>query len=285
MSFAPFALEEWQSRYETEVQFNLADSGVQAVTLEELVPTDEAVQRLLQTSLHYPPVNGTRRLRELIAVQYRDANPDNILVTVGAAEANAVAVGALVQAGDHVVVMEPGYRQIRGMAINAGCKVDAFHLCRETGWRPDLDHLEKLVRPDTRLIAVTNPHNPVGTILTAEEMKRVVAAAELSGAWLLADEVYRGTERLANTETESFLGLYPRTIAVGSMSKAYGLPGLRLGWLAGPAEVIEGAWRRHEYATIATGALSMVLSEIALAEPMRTRLIERRRALIPSGSE
>jgi aspartate/methionine/tyrosine aminotransferase len=285
MPFVSFELEEWQSRYETSVQFNLADSGVQPVALHELVATPEAVARLLETPLHYPPVNGTARLRERIAAQYRGARAENVLVTVGAAEANAITVGALTEPGDHVIVMEPGYRQVRGVAANAGCEVDAFHLRRENTWRPDLDELDRLVRPSTRLIAVTNPNNPVGTILTAGEMDRIVAAAGRSGAWLFADEVYRGTERVTDRETESFFGRYDRVVATGSLSKAYGLSGLRTGWVIGPAEVIEAAWRRHEYATISTGMLSMVLAEKALTEPLRTQLLDRNRRLIRSGYE
>src|SRR5258706_6438251 len=227
MTFTTFDLEQWQSLYESTVKFNLADSGVQPVTLGELVSTPEAVSQLLRTPLHYPAVNGTARLRELIAALYQGAGPESVLVTVGAAEANGITVAALTEPGDHVIVMEPGYRQVSGIGLNAGCEVEAFHLRRENGWRPDLDELDRLVRPSTRLIAVTNPNNPVGTILTSGEMDRIVAAAERSGAWLLADEVYRGTERMSDQETGSFYGRYERVVSTGSMSKAYGLSGLR----------------------------------------------------------
>jgi len=285
MSFTPFELEQWQSLYETTVKFNLADSGVQPVTLRELISTPEAVEALLRTPLHYPAVNGTMRLRELIAGLYPGAGPENVLVTVGAAEANGITVAALTQPGDHVIVMEPGYRQVSGVSRNAGCEVEAFHLRRDSDWRPDLDELDRLIRPTTRLIAVTNPNNPVGTILTAGEIDRITAAAERCGAWMLADEVYRGTERLSDMETASFYGRYDRVVATGSMSKTYGLSGLRTGWLVAPPEVIDAAWRRHEYATISTGMLSMTLAETALTEPLRTQLLGRNRALIRSGYE
>jgi aspartate/methionine/tyrosine aminotransferase len=273
MTFTAFDLEQWQSLYETNVKFNLADSGVQPVTLGELVSTPDAVSQLLRTPLHYPAVNGTARLRELIAALYQGAGPENVLVTVGAAEANGITVASLTRPGDHVIVMEPGYRQVSGIGLNSGCEVEAFHLRRQNKWRPDLDELDRLVRPSTRLIAVTNPNNPVGTILTSAEMERIVRAAARSGAWLLADEVYRGTERMSDQETGSFFGRYERVVSTGSMSKAYGLSGLRAGWLVAPPEVIEAAWRRHEYATISTGMLSMTLAEIALTEPLRTQLL------------
>jgi aspartate/methionine/tyrosine aminotransferase len=289
MPFTPFELEEWQSRWEATVGFNLADSGVAAVRLGELLggaagagPDEAELARLLDVDLHYPPVAGTDLLRERIA-GWMGAGPENALVTVGASEANAIATATLVDPGDEVVVMEPGYRQVRGIALNAGATVRPFPLDPGRGWRPDLEALEAAVTPRTKLIAVTNPNNPVGTILTEPEMDAVVAAARRSGAWLLADEVYRGTERLTDQLTPTFWGRYERTISVGSLSKAFGLPGLRLGWLVAPPEVTEATWRRHEYATIATGMLSMRLAELALEPATRERLLARTRRYIRDG--
>ncbi|GGU93976.1 aminotransferase [Streptomyces albospinus] len=283
MPFTPFALEEWQSRYEQTVTHDLADSGCHPVGLGELLGDDpEAIQRLLAIALHYPPVGGSDTLRGLIAA-WHSAAPDNVLVTVGAAEANAITVASLVSPGDHVVVMEPGYRQVRGCALNAGADVDAFPLDPDHHWRPDLDALERMVRPDTKLIAITNPNNPVGTILTETEMDSITAAADRVGAWILADEVYRGTERLTDRITPSFWGRYDKTVCVGSLSKAFGLPGLRLGWLVAPPTLMDSAWRRHEYATISTSKLSMHLAETALAPATRDRLLTRNRTLIRDG--
>ena len=282
MPFTPFELEEWQSRWETTVAFNLADSGVAAVRLGELLPDEAELARLLDVDLHYPPVAGTTLLRERIAA-WLGAAPENVLVTVGASEANAILASTLIAPGDEVVVMEPGYRQIRGIAQNAGAHVRAFPLDPARSWRPDLGAFEAAVTDRTKLIAVTNPNNPVGTILTEREMDAVVAAARRSGAWLLADEVYRGTERLADDLTPTFWGRYERAISVGSLSKAFGLPGLRLGWLVAPPEIVEATWRRHEYATIATGMLSMRLGELALEPATRDRLLARTRGYIREG--
>ncbi|MGW4542162.1 aminotransferase [Streptomyces sp. WAC 01325] len=283
MPFTPFALEEWQSRYETDVAYNLADSGIDPVLLDELVDTEGKVRELLATPLHYPAVGGGDRLRELIAEQYPDAGAGNVLVTVGAAEANTLAVHTLIQPGDHAVVLEPGYRQVWGTLRNLGAQVDAFHLRADQNWRPDLAELDTVLRPDTKLVYVVNPNNPVGTVLTDAEIDAIAAACSRVGAWLIVDEVYRGTERLSDTETRTAWGTYDRVIAVGSLSKAYGLPGLRLGWLVGPQELVQASWRRHEYFTISTGILSMQLAEIALAEPTRTVLLQRTRGLIRSG--
>ncbi len=283
MAFTPFALEEWQSRFETNVAYNLADSGIDPVRLEELIDTPDKLNALLATPLHYPAVGGEELLRELIAAQYPSASLDNVLVTVGAAEANAVVVSVLVEPGDHAVVLEPGYRQVWGTARNLGADVDAFHLDAEADWRPDIDELRRVLRPNTKLVYVVNPNNPVGTILTDGEIEAIVAACAEVGAWLVVDEVYRGTERLTDTETPTAWGRYDRLITIGSLSKAYGLPGLRLGWLVAPAKIVQACWRRHEYLTISTGILSMQLAQLALAEPTRSALLRRTRGLIRAG--
>jgi aspartate/methionine/tyrosine aminotransferase len=283
VSFTPFQLEEWQSLYEMEVPYNLADSGVAPVLVRELVTTPEAVQTLLDMDLHYPAVNGPEELRRTIAGLYPGVDAGQVLVTVGAAEGNGLTVATLTSPGDHVVVLEPGYRQVAGMAANAGCRVDSFHLVEADGWRPDLDELERVVRPDTRLIAVSNPNNPTGAILTPDEMSQIIAIAERVGAWILADEVYRGTEMHRDEETPTFVGRYDKLVVTNSLSKAYGLSGLRLGWVVGPQDVVDGMWRRHEYATISTGKLSMHLAQIALSEPCRSELLRRNRGLIRTG--
>jgi aspartate/methionine/tyrosine aminotransferase len=283
-AFQPFELERWQSDWEHTVEINLADSSVRAVSLGEVLGGDPAnLERLLGLSVHYPMVNGTAALRERIAALYEGARADQVMVTVGAAEANQIICQALLEPGDGVVAMEPGYRQVWGLAKNLGCDVRAFHLIEERGWRPDLDALEAVVDGRTKLISVVNPNNPTGTILTEREMARIVAIAERVGAWLLADEVYRGAERHTDEETPSFWGRYDRVLAVGSLSKAYGLSGTRIGWVVAPSDLIAALWRRHEYAVIAAAAPSMLLGELALAEPMRESLIARQRELTRAG--
>ncbi len=281
-SFTPFALEAWQSRYEQTVAFNLADSGVQPVTARMLLDETQ-IERLLDLPIHYPEVNGTLALRRSIAALYAGAEVDDVLTTVGAAEANAIVCQTLLRPGDEVVVMEPGYRQVWGLAHNIGCDVRAFPLLPERGWRPDLDALAASVSQRTRLIALVNPNNPTGVVLTDDERAAIVAIARGCGAWLLADEVYRGAERVGEAETPSFWGSYERAIVVNSFSKAYGLSGLRLGWLLAPRDLVEELWRRHEYATIAASAHAMLCGEAALVPETRVMLLGRQRALIRGG--
>lgn len=284
-AFQPFALEEWQSRHEQDVEFPLADSGVAPVRLRELVELGADLDALLDLPLHYPEVNGTLALRQRIAALYPGQTPANVLVTVGAAEANAIVVATLTNPGDEVIAMTPSYPQVEGIARNRGCRVRTFGLDPDDGWRPDLAALDAQSTSATRLIAVCNPNNPTGRVLDASEMTAIAAAASRTGAWLLADEVYAGTERTTDAETPTFVGRAERVIAVNSLSKAYGLSGLRLGWVVAPEDVIEALWRRHEYLTIATSALSMALAEAALAPGVRARLLARSRALVRRGAD
>ena len=153
----------------------------------------------------------------------------------------------------------------------------------DQGWALDIEDLNKSVTSKTRIISIVNPNNPTGPIFTDEEMDAVVAAADRVGAWILADEVYRGAERVGEDETPSFYGRYDKVLAVGSMSKAYGLPGLRIGWVVGPADVVEDLWRRHEYTTITATMLSNNLASYALSPAVRPRLKQRARDYIRGG--
>ena len=282
MTFHPFELEHYQSRWERSVELNLADSSVRCLTTNEWL-TDAEQQALLGTGLFYPEVNGTATLRERIAMLYPGATAANVLVTVGAAEANSLVCETLLAAGDEVIVVSPGYRQVWGLAQSGGCSVRELTLRSEQGWRADMDELDALVTDRTRLVAVVNPNNPTGSIFTAQEMSRVVAACARVGAWLHADEVYAGTEHGDRAESPTFWGRYDRVVCTNSLSKAYGLAGLRIGWAIANPETIDELWRRHEYAVIAAAAPSMVMAEFALVGEKRRQLFQRQKALTREG--
>ena len=282
--FQPFDMERMMSRFEQAVEYNLSESGVHPVVLRELLDDDpDAIDALLKTDLNYPHVNGIPALRENLAGMYRGAAADNVLVTTGAIEANYNIIRTLLKAGDEIAIMLPNYMQIWGLAQNEGLQIKTFRLREEQGWALDLDELNDAVTDRTRLIAICNPNNPTGYILTEAEMDAVVAAAERAGAWLLADEVYAGAERLTDTQTPSFYGRYDKVLAVGSTSKAYGLPGLRIGWVAGPVDTIDEIWARHEYTTISATMLSNKLAAIAFSPAVRARLLSRTRSYIRQG--
>ena len=259
-------MSEWENR----VDVNLSESGVHPLTVGELLElSGTPLDALRDWRFHYPQANGLPELRERIAALYPGATADEVLVTVGAAEANYLAVTTLLEPGDRMAILLPNYMQVWGIARNRGIEVRELHLVEERGWSLDPAQLDEVVDEGIKLIAVCNPNNPTGRILTPEERGAIVGAAERVGAWLLADEVYRGAERTTDEETPSFFGSYDRVLAQGSMSKAYGLPGLRLGWTVGPAETVRAMWRRHEYTTIATTALSNELATLALGPDVR----------------
>ena len=284
MTFIPFDLEYTQSIWEQKVDINLTESGVHPIRLDELLGEDgEKVAQLLETEINYPHVNGNPDLRENIAALYDGAHVDNVLVTVGAAEANNIIMQTLMRPGDELVTMTPTYKQVWGIAQNTDHKVRAFRLDPDEGWALDVDELDRQVTERTRIIALVNPNNPTGKILTDAEMDAVVRAADRVGAWILADEVYRGAERLREEEAPSFYGRYDRVLALGSMSKAYALPGLRVGWLIGPPDTVDDIWRRHEYTTITASMLSNILAAHALSAGVRPRLLKRTREYIQNG--
>lgn len=192
MTFTPFDLEYTQSIWEQKVDINLTESGVHPIRLDELLGDDkDQLAALLATEINYPHVNGNPELRESIAGLYNGAKIGNVLVTVGAAEANNIVVQTMLQPSDVLLTQAPTYKQVWGLAQNLGCEVVPFHLLPEQGWRLDVDELNAVVTDKTRMIAVCNPNNPTGYIMTAEEMDAVIAAADRVGAWILADEVYR----------------------------------------------------------------------------------------------
>ena len=282
--FEPFVMERMMSKFENYVDYNLSESGVHPMTLGELLAmSGTSGDDLMDVEINYPQANGTVELRQTIAALYPGAGVDDVLVTVGAAEANYLTVHTLLEPGDEAVIMTPNYMQVWGIARNRGIVTKPFHLVEEDGWAPDIAELDAVVGPSTKLIAVCNPNNPTGRILTEAEMDAIVAAADRVGAWILSDEVYAGAERESDTETTSFYGRYPRVIATGSMSKAYGLPGLRIGWAVGPEATLDEMWARHEYTTISTTMMSNKLAAVALSPEVRPRILARTRGLIRRG--
>jgi aspartate/methionine/tyrosine aminotransferase len=282
MNFQNYELEYFQSQFERTVEYNLADSSVKCSNVSDLL-RDEDPRQLTELALYYPEVNGTSLLRERIAALYPGAIAANILVTVGAAQANWIVCESLLEPGDEIIVISPGYRQVWGLAKNIGCKVKEVPLRPERNWQLELNELEAAATAKTKLIAIVNPNNPTGSILSRDDMRRVVQICEKSGAWLHADEVYRGTELNQLEETPSFWGMYDKAVCVNSLSKAYGLAGLRIGWTVASPALIEELWRRHEYTVIAASGPSMKLAEIALQPEKRSMLLDRQKKLSRDG--
>lgn len=272
-----FVMERWQSHNENRVEFNLAESGIQPLTLAELrqlAGVDPA-----DTLLGYGHTDGSPLLRDRIAAMYPGAEAANVVATVGSAEANFLALWRLVEPGDRVVVVRPTYEQTTGLAIGLGAQVESVWLEEERGWQPAPGAAAAAIQPGTRLVVVTNPNNPTAQPLGEAAIAELVDAAEKAGAWILSDEVYAGGE-LSGGITPSLWGRSGRVLVSASLSKAYGLPGLRLGWLLAPSEFREELWARKDYTTIAPSPLSDRLGVAALEPAIRATLLERGRGIL-----
>ena len=248
MKFEEFELERNQSLFEHEVDYNLSESGLHPLPLKSILTEDEQ-QELLETELIYGYTTGTPMLREKIADLYTGADFDNVLATSGSAEANFVAVMTLLEPGDELIYMVPNYLQIRGIARSFGITVKELPLREELGWQWDMKELESMISSKTKMIGVCHPNNPTGSIVSKENMEKIIDIASGNDCWILSDEVYRGAE-LNGIESPSFYGNYEKTIVNAGLSKAYRLPGLRIGWTVGPKDYIKKAWAFHDYTSI-----------------------------------
>jgi aspartate/methionine/tyrosine aminotransferase len=284
MKLDTFALERYQSVWENRVTWNLAESGVHPLRVADLVNTPELQVAMFEQELGYPQTNGTIGLRTRIAAIYPGSTIEHVEVMNGGSEANCVVLMRLLQPGDEVVFMTPNYMQASGLARALGAAVRAWPL-RLTGggtaarWTADTDDLRRLVTAKTRAILVCNPNNPTGMRVDELTLDAVCRIASTVGAWVIGDEIYRGAERDAD-DTPTVWGRYERAIVTSGLSKAYGLPGLRIGWVVAPPELIADLWGIHDYTTIAPGAINDCLASMALVPERRATLLARTRGII-----
>jgi aspartate/methionine/tyrosine aminotransferase len=267
-------MERMQSVWEHKVKYDLSESGVEPLTLEEAA---RDVKELLRTKLGYAEGVGLESTRAYVSEFHRGTSAENVVITTGTSEANFLTMLALVNPGDEIVVVMPNYMQVHGVGQGLGARVREVWLREERGWTLDLDALTASVNAKTRVICVCTPNNPTGQVLTAREVNEVVAVAARHGTWILCDEVYRGAERDA-IESPSFSGRGDRIVVTGGLSKAYGLPGLRIGWVVAPPEMAAAVLKLKDYSTIAPSSVSEVLADIALER--RDKLLERTRFLL-----
>jgi aspartate/methionine/tyrosine aminotransferase len=282
MKLETFAMERMQSTYENLVEFNLSESGVRPLTPRQLIEDAAGLDGLLDQPLVYTQSNGTIDLRGAIASLYPGAGLDHIEVTNGGSEANFITTFNLIEPGDEVVMLVPNYMQTWGLSRAFGGTVRQWPLVEDHHagrWRADLNALEQLVTARTKLIVICNPNNPTGARLTTTDLDGIARIADRHGAWILSDEVYRGAE-IDGLETASMWGRSPRVIVTSGLSKAYGLPGLRIGWIVAPPSLLASLWSYHDYVTIAPGALSDRLARVALQPERRNRLLERTRDIL-----
>jgi aspartate/methionine/tyrosine aminotransferase len=274
-----FAMERMQSTWENLVDYDMSESGVRPLTLRELVDMGFDLDAFLDQPLGYSQSNGTIELRERLAAMYPGAGLDQIEVTNGTSEANYLIALSQLRPGDEVAMEVPNYMQMPGVARSLGVTVRTFSLRQDTGWEPDWNEFENAVTPRTRLLYLSNPNNPTGSILSRESMQRIAERCDTTGTWILADEVYLGAE-IDCERTPSFWGMSDRVIVTSGLSKAYGIPGVRIGWLVGPRDLVEKCWSQHDYLTIGPGKLSDHVARTAVEPRSRERCYARTRAIL-----
>ena len=283
MKFPSFDLERIQSIYENSVQINLTESGIEPLSLKQLMNPKE-LEELLNLPLGYGYTQGTPLLRQRISSLYEGADENNVLVTSGSSEAIFLSTVLTVSKGDRVVMMTPNYLSFNGVAEALGADVDYVPLLKKEKWEWDLDCLDEAVYNKTKVISICNPNNPTGSILNLEQMLKIVEIADRVGAYLLVDEVYIGAE-LGTKQTKSFLGMYEKTIVTSGLSKSYAHPGLRIGWIVSEKSIVEEAWAIKDYTTIASSSLSQHIAAKVLEPETISKLRSRTKVLLNKNLE
>ncbi len=274
MQFEEFTLERNQSLFENQVEYNLSESGVHPLKLSEILSKDE-LKKVLDMKLYYGYTNGSPKLRGRIAQMYdNNLSSENVLVTAGSAEANFLSFMTLLNPGDEIVYMLPNYLQILHLAKSFDIKVKCLPMHHDLGWQWDVKELKKIISKETKMIALCNPNNPTGSVMNNEVMSEIITIAIDTNCWLFCDEVYRGAE-LNGVECNSFAGATPKTVVNAGLSKAYSLPGLRLGWSIGSPEYIEKAWTFHDYTVINASLISDWIAAKILTEKRRKKILRR----------
>lgn len=280
MKIETFEMERLQSTWENVVECDISESGTRAISVRELEHWGLDLDPILEMPLSYSQTNGTVALRESIAAMYPGATADHIMVTNGSAEANYLVTAARLEPGDGFAMELPNYMQAKGLGAYWGQRpIDTFTLRFDANWEPDWAEFDRAVRPGTKLVYLTNPNNPTGSVLSEASRKHILRRCEEVGAWILSDEVYSGSET-QGPPTRTFYGEYDRVIVVSGLSKAFGIPGVRIGWLVGPKELATEAWRLHDYTTIGPSKISDAIACFAVRPDIREKLYDRTRRIV-----
>ena len=283
MKIKPFAVEEWMNEYEDGARFNIAETCVDSISLDELFALtgedrDTFLRQFSARRLTYGAIEGAPAFKQGVCKLYKTLTPGNVVPTHGAAGANHHVFYSLVEPGDRVVSIMPTYQQLYSIPESFGADVQLLHLRQENDYLPDLDELRRLVTPETKMICINNPNNPTGALMSTGLLREIVEIARGVGAYVLCDEVYR---HLTQTDQwcESIVDLYDKGISVSSMSKVFSLAGLRLGWIATrDMDVVKTCLSHRDYNLVSCGMFDEAVAAVALAHS--DKLLARSRAIV-----
>lgn len=286
MIIKPFKVEQWMNEFEDDAIYNIGETCVHSVTLEELLELsgenrEEFMKRVMDKRLTYGYISGAPEFKEGICRLYENMRPGNILTTHGAIGANHLALYSIVEPGDRVISVLPTYQQLYSIPESFGAEVKLLKLRPENEFLPDLEELKSMVNSSTKVICINNPNNPTGALMSEETLRSVAEIAKSAGAYVLCDEVYRGLTR--EGYSKSIVDIYDKGISTGSMSKVFSLAGLRLGWIAASEAIIAKCFEHRDYNTISCGMLDEMVAGLALKHA--DKLLERNRAMVARNLE
>lgn len=283
MKIKPFAVEEWMNAWEVGAKYNIAETCVDSVSMNELFELTgedktEFLNRLCARRLSYGDIEGLPEFRKGVCGLYKTLNIENIVPTHGASGANHHVFYSLISPGDRVVSIMPTYQQLYSIPESYGADVQILHLSKENNYLPDLAKLRRLVTPETKMICINNPNNPTGALMSEQLLREIVEIARSADAWILCDEVYRHLSQ-EDDWCPSIVDLYEKGISVSSMSKVFSLAGLRLGWIAThDMSVVKSCLSHRDYNLVSCGVFDEMLAAAALKH--RDKLLERSRKIV-----
>lgn len=283
MKIKPFAVEEWMNAWEVGAKYNIAETCVDSISMNELFELTgedktEFLNRLCARRLSYGDIEGLPEFRKGVCGLYKTLNIENIVPTHGASGANHHVFYSLISPGDRVVSIMPTYQQLYSIPESYGADVQILHLSKENNYLPDLEKLCRLVTPKTKMICINNPNNPTGALMSEQMLREIVEIARSADAWILCDEVYRHLSQ-EDDWCPSIVDLYEKGISVSSMSKVFSLAGLRLGWIAThDMSVVKSCLSHRDYNLVSCGVFDEMLAAVALKH--RDKLLERSRKIV-----
>lgn len=283
MKIKPFAVEEWMNAWEVGAQYNIAETCVDSISMNELFELTgedktEFLNRLCARRLSYGDIEGLPEFRKGVCGLYKTLNIENIVPTHGASGANHHVFYSLISPGDRVVSIMPTYQQLYSIPESYGADVQILHLSKENNYLPDLEKLRRLVTPETKMICINNPNNPTGALMSEQMLREIVEIARSADAWILCDEVYRHLSQ-EDGWCPSIVDLYEKGISVSSMSKVFSLAGLRLGWIAThDMSVVKSCLSHRDYNLVSCGVFDEMLAAAALKHS--DKLLERSRKIV-----
>jgi len=268
MKIKKFGVEMYMNAYENDAVYNLSETCVSSMTVEELLDLignkEKVLAQILSLKLSYGHIEGSALFKEGICSLYETMKPENIITAHGAIGANDLVITALVDPGDVVISVLPTYQQLYSIPESIGAEVKIVPLNVENQFLPDLELLKAFMSNQVKLVCLNNPNNPSGSLMDEDFLQHIIEIVKPYGAYILCDEVYRGVNHKGHHMTASVADLYEKGISTGSMSKAFSLAGLRLGWIAGPVDVIEMVNVHRDYTTISCGVIDDYLAGLAL---------------------